>query len=630
MKHALSLIALVGLTLPVFAAWQNERSLASPGGALVFLLERDDATGTFAWSVAHANRSVVTRGALGIEISGAGVIADAGKVANAEARLVDATWIPPYGEQSAIPEKFREETLTIAHAGQGNLSAKLQVRAYDEGIAFRYLVSGSGRLTVQSEKTSFPISTNATVWTAAQSQSKMVQQSVTALKGEVERPLTAELAPDLFVALGEARLVDYARMKFAASKDATLLVRLAGLCTFTNSFSTPWRYVRVAESPGGLLERNYFLLNLNEPNQIGETSWLRPGKVLREITLTTEGSLACVDFAAQHNLQFIMFDAGWYGHQYDDQADASAVNVDSKRSPSPLDLPRVIAYARSKNIGVILYVNRRALEKQLDQLLPLYQKWGVAGLKFGFVQTGPQRWTAWLHDAIAQCAKHNLMVNVHDDYRMTGVERTLPNLMTVEGVRGDEESPKNEEVLTTLFTRCLAGAADQTGCYFDSRVNTMGSHASQMAKMICVYSPWQSVFWYDHPPGAPGLGGGGGTNISVIQDVPELSFFERLPTVWDETRVLEGYPGSYAVLARRSGDKWFLGALNGTTPREFKIPFGFLDAGKKYRLELFSDDQAVNTTTRVRIETNVVDRTTVIQRRVSRRNGLAAVLTPAR
>lgn len=198
--------------------------------------------------------------------------------------------------------------------------------------------------------------------------------------------------------------------------------------------------------------------------------------------------------------------------------------------------------------------------------------------------------------------------------------------MTAEGVRGDEESPKNEEVLNTLFTRGLAGAADQTNCYFAPRVGTMGSHASQLAKAVCIYSPWQFVFWYDRPPGAPGAGGAG--NNPVLQDVLEIGFFERLPTVWDETRVLDGYPGSHAVLARRSGDKWFVGALNGTTPREFTIPLTFLDAGKNYRLELFSDDPSVNTPTKVRIETSEANSQSVIRRSVANRNGLAAILTP--
>ncbi len=603
------------------------RSIASPDGSLVFLLERDSSTGALAWSATSGGHPLVIRGALGMEIDAGRIVGDKGPIGSVETRDVNTTWKPPYGERSVIPDCFHEETMVLAQPANGGPAVRLQVRAYDEGLAFRYLVDGKGKVTVVSEKTSFPLPANADVWTSETAQGKITRQPVSAVKGKVERPLTAELAPNLFATLGEAALANHSRMKFTSGGGSTLVASIDGPAVHAGAFATPWRYVRAASSPGGLLEKNYFLLNLNEPNQIGDTAWLRPGKVLREVTLTTQGARACVDFAASHKLQFIMFDAGWYGPEGDDRSDASTVTVDPKRSPGPLDLPGVIAYAKSKDVGVILYVNQRALGKQLDELLPLYQKQGVAGIKFGFVNVGPQQWTAWLHDAIAKCAKYHLMVDVHDEYRMTGVERTLPNFMTAEGVRGDEESPRSEDVLRTLFTRCLAGPADQTNCYFAARVGSMGSHGAQLAKAVCIYSPWLSVFWYDRPAGASAIGEAGG-GISVLQDVPEMNFFERLPTVWDETRALDGYPGSHAAIARRSGDVWFVGALNGTEVRDFKIPLGFLPPGKSYQLELFTDDPAVQTPTKVRVEASTVDRNGMIECHVASRNGFAAILTP--
>jgi alpha-glucosidase len=631
--HLFGIIALTAATRLLYAAETNtgtprfrlDSTVASPNGGMVFLLEHDTARETLAWSVTCNGQPVVTRGALGLELDDPLLIGNQGPATLKDQRSVNTSWRPPYGERSEIPDHFNEATFALAPANQHSPKVSLQVRAYDEGVAFRYLLSGAGSRTIQSEKTSFPLPADTAAWTSRSAQGKTTRQPVSAIEGDVERPLTAELAPDLFVALGEAALVDQARMKFRLAGGSTLQASLAGPQTFTNAFTTAWRYVRAAKSPGALLEGNYFMLNLNEPSRLADASWLRPGKVLREGTLTTQGALACIDYAAAHQLQFIMFDGGWYGPVRNPASDATTATVDPDRSTGQLDLPKVIAAAKSKGIGVILYVNRPALERQLDEIVPLYAQWGVAGIKFGFVQVGSQHWTAWLHDAIAKCAEHHLMVDVHDEYRMTGVERTLPNFMTAEGVRGDETTPENEEVLNTLFTRGLAGAADHTVCYFAPRVNAMGSHASQLAKLVCIYSPWHSVFWYDRPPGA---GAVRSSNGSVIQDVPEISFFERVPTVWDATRVLEGSPGRHAVVARRSGSVWFIGALNGAEPREFKIPLDFLDAGKQYRLELFTDDPAVNTPTHVRIETNVVDSKVVIERRVAARNGLAAILTP--
>lgn len=605
------------------AALLIERSLNSPDGTLLLQIERDSVTSKLAWSVTRNGTAVITRGDLGIEISGTGVVAQNGPVVSVEARDIDTTWTPPYGEQATIRDHCREEIFKLP----GTPQAYLELRAYNEGVALRYRVEGTGTFTLISEKTSFPLPATTQVWSTGSAQGAISKVAIGSAGSGLERPLTAEVAPDLYLALGEAGMRNHARMKFSRSGASTLLPALAGNVTYSGGFTTPWRYVRAASSPIGLLEGNSLMANLNAPSEVADTSWIKPGKVLREVTLTTQGGMACVDWAAEHGVEFIMFDAGWYGAENSASSDATEVNVDPARSPGPLDLPGVIAYAKSKNVGVILYVNQIALTPQLAEIVPLYEQWGVAGIKFGFVNVGSQSASKWLHDAIALCGQHHLMVNVHDEYRGTGLERTLPNFMTCEGVRGDEESPKNEDVLRTIFTRSLAGPADQTNCYFASRVDTMGSHVSQMAKALCVYSPWQYVYWYDRPPGSPGSSGAGGS-VSVLRDVPELSFYERMPTVWDETRWLDGYPGTHATVARRKGDAWYLGSLNGGSARNLDLPLSFLTAGQRYRVELFTDDSTINTVTKVRIDTGVVDANGTLTRSLGIRRGLTAIFTP--
>lgn len=145
----------------------------------------------------------------------------------------------------------------------------------------------------------------------------------------------------------------------------------------------------LADSPGALLDRNFLRLNLNEPCALADTAWIKPGKVIREVTPTTAGGLACVDFAVKHKLQYVEFDAGWYGPE-NQATDASRVQVDPARSPGPLDLQQVIDYGASNGVGVILYVNKLALGQQIDSLPALYRSWGVKGLKFGFVNVGSQ------------------------------------------------------------------------------------------------------------------------------------------------------------------------------------------------------------------------------------------------
>ena len=239
-------------------------------------------------------------------------------------------------------------------------------------------------------------------------------------------PCVLETADNKVIAIAEAALVDYSRMRLRRSDsfEHTLVSNLHDPVVAKLPLITPWRVIMAAESAGQLLERNDLLLNLNQPCAIPDTSWIKPGKVIRDVSLSTEGGKACVDFCVKYGLQFIEYDAGWYGDQEDEKSDARTV------SRQNLDLQDVIRYAKERGIGVIVYVNRRHLERQLDELLPLYKSWGLAGIKYGFVQHGSQKWTAWMHDVIRKTAEYGLMVDVHDEYRMTGWQRTYPNFMT--------------------------------------------------------------------------------------------------------------------------------------------------------------------------------------------------------
>ena len=441
---------------------------------------------------------------------------------------------------------------------------------------------------------------------------------------ESERPLTLVLPNGLCAAIGEARLVDYSRMKFILSPEGknTVATRLFGPVTESSPFTTPWRVVMVAERPGDLIEHNDIFLNLNPPSAIANTDWIKPGKVMREITLSTSGAEECLEFCATHNIQYMEFDAGWYGYEYSKASDASTVDVDPRRNPKKdLDLHRIIASAREKNIGVILYVNHRALEQQIDEILPLYRRWGIAGLKFGFVHVGSHKWTSWVHEAVRKAARHQLMVDIHDEYRPTGVSRTYPNLMTQEGVYGNECMPDAGHNTILPFTRFLAGAADYTICYYHQAgiKNVQGiktTSAHQMALSVIYYSPLQFVFWYDKP--------------SDYQGEPEMEFFEHLPTAWDTTTVVLGEIGSYIATARRSGESWFLGAITNTEGRVLDIPLSFLDKERLYLASIYSDGgEAIPTRTHVKIERFIVDSHSVLPADLKASGGIAAEIRPA-
>ena len=453
--------------------------------------------------------------------------------------------------------------------------------------------------------------------------------------GESDRPLLLTLPEGPYVCLAEAQVVDYVRTKFKLSteKKNTIQSAMYGPVEDIAPYHTPWRVIMCADKPGQILEHNHLILNLNPSCKIKDTSWIKPGKVVREVTLTTEGGKALVDFAVKRNLQYIHFDAGWYGFEYDKVSDATTVTLDPRRNPdiNALNLKEVVAYAKERGIGVILYVNQRALQQQLDEILPLYKSWGIAGIKFGFVQVGSQVWTKWMHEAIKKCADYGLMVDVHDEYRPTGFSRTYPNLMTQEGIRGNEEFPDATHNATLPFTRFIAGAADYTICYYRQDFGRLNADkdsygvprsksiqttpAHQLALAAVYYSPLQYMYWYDKP--------------SDSQDEPELKFFDDVYTTWDDTKVLQGEVGEFITIARRKGEEWFIGSITNNEKRVLSVSLDFLPEGKNYIAEIYTDgDKSVKTRTKVRVSTYRVSNKTKLNFCLKASGGAAVRLVP--
>ena len=557
-------------------------------------------------------------------------------IINAEERTVENEWTTKFGERNLIPDNYNQLIVYLE-----STSAKLNLicRAYNEGIAFAYEIPQQNNLKkiiIDDEEISYNFLKDYNVWSTPKrgknvhtAQGKYRKIPLSQLEEGCERPLVVEIANDLTIALAEAAMVDYARLSFDAAPDTEfgILSTLDKKVTKSLPFQSPWRVVMMAENHGKLLETNYIIQNLNDPSEIEDESWITPGKVLRETTLTTKGGIAAVDFVASHNMQYVHFDAGWYGKETSNKSDATTITLDPKRSNGPFDLEAVCKYAKEKNVKVMVYVNRRALEKQLDQLLPLYKKWGIAGIKFGFVRVGSQDATKWMHDAIKKCAEYEMVVDVHDEYRPTGFSRTYPNFLTQEGIRGDEETVQNQHTLITMFTRMLAGAADNTVCYYSERVSEMGSHTSQLAKTVCLFSPLQFLYWYDRAPLAPIKEDGLWGKTNLIGNEPELDFFNAVPTTWDDTKVLVAEIGELGVIARRKGNDWFVGCINGEEGKSVNLDFSFLDRNSEYTAKLYTDDETINTRTRVKIEELYLNSESKLTLDVKANNGFTMQIT---
>lgn len=503
------------------------------------------------------------------------------KVVHEERRSVNETWQTLYGERRHVRDNYNELTLRL-QSEDNRKEMDLCLRMYEEGLAFRHIFNQTDfwRYKLQREDTQFLFADDCRTWTTSRAQGLYRQTTLDGVTQPGDRPQVIQVDAQRYVAIGEAALVDYARMYLGKSTSGHGLQSvLAGEVDLELAgYQSPWRYVMYGTHPGKLVEQNYFLLNLNQPCRLADTSWIKPGKVLREVTLTTEGGLACVDFAAENHIEYVEFDAGWYGPENSKASDATTITVDTARSKGVLDLHRVIRHASDRGVGILLYVNRYALKQQLDELFPLYQKWGVKGVKFGFVDVGSQEHTSWLHHAVRLAAKYQLMVDIHDEYRPTGYSRTYPNLLTQEGIRGDEESPDLRQALHTFYNRMICGAGDYTNCYFDRRVSEkMGGRAAQLAKRVALYSPWQFIYWYDRPANSPRRMGGAGNSENIILTDEITPFYTTIPTVWDETRFIQGETDEYAIVARRSAADWYVAIINAGTQRTVSLPLDFLD-----------------------------------------------------
>jgi len=627
MKLMTNQIGLILIVFLFFACVRNETiRVQSPDGKIQISIGINDSSAVY-YTVNFEDSVVIQKSEMGFQLKELPVIGKNLEIVSFSETKVNQTWNPVYGERSEIKDQYNQVNIQLKEKSPLNQKFEITFRIYNEGVAFNYTFLPTAEieiLHIQKELTEFKLNGNLNCWASERAQTEIQKIPVNTISKPVERPLVIE-GRNYTLALGEAKLVDFARMKFIKGENENSLVAfLEGEAVVKLPYTTPWRTIMIGKSVGELLEHNYFYENLNDTCAIEDVSWIKPGKVIREVTLTTQGGLACVDFAAENGLQYVEFDAGWYGAEGDENSDATTVTVDPARSPGPLDLHRIIDYAKTKGVGIILYVNRRALEKQIDTILPLYKSWGIKGVKYGFVQVGSQEWTTWLHEAVKKAAENELMVDIHDEYRPTGFSRTYPNLLTQEGIRGDEESPSNEHTLITLFTRMLAGAGDNTNCYYAPRVTEkMGGHVSQLAKAVMIYSPWQFLYWYDRPEGSPGKKGGAGDSDGFIKNHPELEFYKNLPTVWDETKVLEGEIGKFATIARRSGDDWFLGSLTANHNKSVLFNPDFLQKGLDYEATIYTFDPDSESSTKVKIDKRVVNTETELNFEIPTNSGIA-------
>jgi len=581
----LSLLSVASLATPAAAGvrgWQ----VSSPDGRLVVGLSADARSPL--WQVRFRGKPILLPSRLTLTTADRRPLGEGAVCRGVSRRKYTGVWVPPYGTASVHDETSNELTL---HFTQGDLAFDIVVRVFDGGAAMRYrLVSAGGRtrLRLSGEGTQFRFPAATRLYASRDEGEIRISHpadlapdpwpelTISSDKGLfADLPVTADFGNGVFALLAESDRLHYPRAMVRTDGEGlvTHLMHYPARATgwggqdetpeapqfdIDVGQATPWRVLLVAPDAPGLIDRAGIIPTLARPNQLGDTDWIRPGRAIRIMPpFSTDKALAVADFAAAHRLEYIEFDAHWYG----DGTDAS----DATRPIPELDLAKVVAYAKARNIGVLLYIDRVAVSRARDEILALYKSWDIAGLKLGFMWEGRQADVDFVVDTVRACGRHGLVVDLHDDLRPAGLERTFPNYLTLEGVRGNEQFPPARHNVTLAFTRAIAGPADYTICVAHEKNQTTDAH--QLALAAVLYSPLNFLYWYDSPA------------KYADRPWPELKWLDDCPTVWDETRGLAGEVGEWVAVARRRGRRWFVGVLSNEQSRSLTLDLGFLGSG---------------------------------------------------
>lgn len=634
-------------------------SLQSPDGQVVIAFEcvseNAGAPGQLVYTVTFHGKPLITQSALQLELQGARPLGAKVRIVKETPSQTDETYRLVTGKASVVRNHYDALRLDLEETDGLRRQLQVEARAYDDAVAFRYIVPDQPAVRefrLAKENTEFRISKDATTYalvlphfrTMYESEYLKLNASAFANQNGLSRkvliglPLLMEVPGVGWMAISEADMRGYSAMylenpgtewgahyfvsKLAPGDDPEVLV------TGTLPQDSPWRVLLVGNEPGKLVESNA-ITSLNPECAMADTSWIHAGLSSWDWwsgsigpdgkpAFTTETMKYYVDFAAKSGLPYMLIDAGW-----------SAPN-DITRMNGKVDVPEVVRYAAGKNVKVWIWLTYKLADAQMAEAFPLYEKWGVAGLKIDFVERDDQKGIEFYYRAAETAAAHHLMLDFHGPTKPTGIDRTYPNVLGYEAVLGMEQSKvgrrDNPEHRTMLpFTRMLQGRMDYTPGGFDNvtrdnftphsvHPDVMGTRAQQLAMYVVYEAPFQMVS--DTP--------------KAYEDQPAFEFIRRCPATWDETRALNGRPGEYVTIARRSGETWYLGAMTNWNARELSVPLQFLGPGK-YTAEIYADgDDAAEYPKNVAIRKETVDAGTSLPLKLAPGGGYAVRFVPVR
>jgi alpha-glucosidase len=627
---------LAGAALAVAAApLQSQVRVASPDGRTEVVVALHE--GRLTYRLARDGRALILPSVLGFNFRWAQPLRDGLRITDTTRQSRDEWWTQPWGEVARVRDHHNELAVTVQEAAAPGRTFTLRVRAFDDGVGFRYELPeqpGLGEFQIEDELTEFNLADNGRAWWipsnwARKDRSEMLYSSgPVSVLDSVQTPLTIELQGGrTYMVIHEANLVDYARMFLRGTRTESRLLA-AALAPMADGvkvrgrtpFTTPWRTIQLADRVTDLAP-SLLGLNLNPPNALASTDWIHPmkyvgiwwGMHIGTMTwssgpkhgATTENARRYIDFAAANGFGGVLVEGWNVGWDGDWIANRDAFSF--TQAYPDYDLKAVSAYAKQKGVRLIVHNETSGgvenYERQLDSAYTLYRSMGLDAIKSGYVTDltteGHSHYSQYMvrhyRRVIEAAAQYGIMLNVHEPMHDTGERRTWPNMLSREGARGQEYNawsgdggnpPEHETIL--FFTRLLAGPMDFTPGIFDlliergsggarqpdqPRVRT--TLAKQLALYVVLYSPLQMAA--DLPEN--------------YERQPAFQFVRDVAVDWDTTRVIDGRIGDYVVVARRErgGQTWFVGAITDEERRTLDVPLSFLTPGRRYVAEIYAD-----------------------------------------
>lgn len=574
------------------------------------------------YQVFSDNEMLIDKSILGFEFKNAEEIKENFQIISSETKEFKEIWHPVVGENSEILNHYNESVFVLKESVSPKRELIFSLRVYNDGIAFRYTILGNGEnLEILNENTMFRFAKNDSAWwipSNAFAYEALHKKSLLSEINEAATPITIEKENGKLLCIHEAALYNYSEMflQNAGQNSPDFFVGLwpepDSVCArIKTPFSTPWRCVIIANSPAELFESN-LILNLNEACKIEDVSWIKPLKFvgiwwalhLGEQTweggekhgATTENTKRYIDFAKKYKIGGVLAE-GW-NCGWDTWAKPNVIPKQNFCVPeSDFDLNEVVNYAKSNNVEFISHHetggNIPDYEKQLDSALSLCNKLGIRYLKTGYAgEIIPKDYPPYgqfmvnhFQKVVELAAKYKICLNVHESIKPTGIERTWPNLLTQEVVRGNEWNagynatpPCHATILP--FTRLVAGPMDYTPGIFKINHNPnenkrlYSTRTYQMAMYVVFYSPMMMV----------------SDKIENYENQKEFKFIEDVPCSWDKSKLIDAKLGEFVAVARKKDENWFTGIITNQDTRLVKIPLNFLENDKFYLAEIYCDD----------------------------------------